>query len=52
MSSKSLFDSKCGELADYFMEDYAEGTPEQRDVLAVAIQTAVEDFFESLDRKW
>lgn len=45
MRSKATFDEKCGELADYFMEE-PEGkwTKEDRNELAGLIQATIEDF--------
>lgn len=38
-------DPKCGELAEYFLEDSPHNTEDHRKALASAIQEAVEDWF-------
>lgn len=43
-----LFDPKCYELAEYFLQDNpARNTHENRNVLAQYIQDATEEFFTS-----
>jgi hypothetical protein len=45
MRDKHSFDDKCGELADYFMQEPAgKWTKEDRNELAELIQRTIEDF--------
>ena len=51
MSAKTLvntYDSKCYELADYFLPEAAYDA-HLRHSLALAIQEAIEDWFQALD---
>ena len=42
---KRMFDSKCLDLADYFLQGQPAETVRKRNDLASAIQDAVEDWF-------
>jgi uncharacterized membrane-anchored protein YjiN (DUF445 family) len=44
-----MFDPKCYELAEYFLEDYEDITEEQKNELAQHIQDTIEDWLVMID---
>ncbi len=40
-----MFDDKCGDLADYFLQDQPGEIARKRNALAMAIQDAIDDWF-------